>query len=36
MGKTARFMPVVLDITDESQLGDVYTLSEFRKINKAH
>jgi hypothetical protein len=32
MGKTARFMPVVLDITEESQLDDVYTLSEFRKM----
>lgn len=32
MGKTMRFMPIVLDITSDTQLNDIYTLSEFRKI----
>jgi hypothetical protein len=32
MGKTMRFMPVVIDIKTDQQLGDVYTLSQFRKI----
>ena len=33
MGKTMRFLPVVLDIANDSQLDDVYVLSEFRKIS---
>ena len=32
MGKTMRFMPVVLDISNDKQLGDVYAIAEFRKI----
>lgn len=32
MGKTMRFMPVVIDIKTDGQLSDVYTLMEFRKI----
>ena len=32
MGKTMRFIPVVIDVRDVEQLSDVYTLSEFRKI----
>ena len=32
MGKTMRFMPVVLDITNEAQLNDIYVLAEFRKV----
>jgi len=31
MGKTMRFIPIVFDIADESQLSDLYVLSEFRK-----
>ena len=31
MGKTMRFIPIVFDIANESQLGDIYVLSEFRK-----
>ena len=31
MGKTMRFIPVVLEISDEGHLNDVYILSEFRK-----
>jgi hypothetical protein len=32
MGKTARFMPVILDITNEMQLSDIFILAEFRQI----
>jgi hypothetical protein len=32
MGKTARFMPVILDITNEMQLNDIFILVEFRKV----
>ena len=32
MGKTMRFMPVVFDIANEAQLGDIYILAEFRKV----
>ena len=31
MGKTMRFIPIVFDISNEAQLSDIYTLSEFRK-----
>ncbi|MCL2540105.1 MAG: DUF3788 domain-containing protein [Firmicutes bacterium] len=31
MGKTMRFLPVVLDIKSEKQLADVYMLAEFKK-----
>ena len=31
MGKTMRFLPIVFDISDEAQLGDLYVLAEFRK-----
>jgi len=31
MGKTMRFIPIVFDIANESQLSDIYALSEFRK-----
>lgn len=31
MGKTMRFMPVVLDVSNEVQLSDLYILSELRK-----
>jgi len=31
MGKTMRFIPIVFDISNEVQLSDIYTLSEFRK-----
>lgn len=32
MGKTMRFIPVVLDIKNDSQLNDVYELAQFKKI----
>ncbi len=32
MGKTARFIPLVLDIDSDWQLSDVYAIAEFRKI----
>jgi hypothetical protein len=32
MGKTMRFLPIVFDISNETQLSDLYILSEFRKI----
>jgi len=32
MGKTMRFIPVVLDVTNEKQLGDVYAIAEHRKL----
>lgn len=32
MGKTMRFMPVVINVANEEQLSDIYTLTEFRKI----
>ena len=32
MGKTMRFMPVVLDIANEAQLSDIYVLTEFKKV----
>jgi len=31
MGKTMRFIPVIFDVVNESQLSDIYMLSEFRK-----
>jgi len=31
MGKTMRFVPVVMDIKTERQLSDVYTITQFRK-----
>ena len=31
MGKTMRFMPVVIDVETEQQLADVYHLAQFRK-----
>ena len=31
MGKTARFIPLVMDIDSERQLSDVYAIAEFRK-----
>lgn len=31
MGKTMRFLPIVLDIKTDKQLDDVYALAEFRK-----
>ena len=31
MGKTARFLPVALDIKSDAQLRDAYVISEFRK-----
>ncbi len=31
-GKTARFIPVVLDIDNDRQLSDIYVIAEFRKI----
>jgi hypothetical protein len=32
MGKTMRFMPIILDIENEAQLSDVYELAQFRKL----
>ena len=32
MGKTMRFMPVILDVITEKQLNDVYAIAEFRKL----
>jgi hypothetical protein len=32
MGKTARFIPLVMDIDNDRQLSDVYAIAEFRKI----
>jgi hypothetical protein len=32
MGKTARFIAVIIDIESDSQLNDVYALAEFRKV----
>ena len=32
MGKSMRFMPIVLDISNDKQLSDVYALAQFRKI----
>lgn len=34
LGKTMRMMPVVFDITDGSQLSDVYELAKFKKSIK--
>jgi hypothetical protein len=31
MGKTMRFIPVVIDITADGQLSDVYIIAQFRK-----
>ena len=31
MGKTMRFMPVVIDVKTDRQLNDVYTMAQFRK-----
>jgi len=31
MGKTMRFIPVVIDIKTEEQFSDVYTIAQFRK-----
>ena len=31
MGKTMRFLPIVFNVSNETQLGDLYILSEFRK-----
>ena len=32
MGKTMRFIPVVMDIKTDRHLSDVYTIAQFRKI----
>jgi hypothetical protein len=32
MGKTARFTAVIIDVTREDQLKDIYELAKFRKI----
>jgi hypothetical protein len=32
-GKTTKFLPIIFDITEDSQLNDVYALAEFRKEN---
>jgi hypothetical protein len=32
MGKTMRFIPVVLNIKSAGQLNDVYEIAQFRKI----
>ena len=32
-GKTTKFLPIIFDITEGSQLNDVYVLAEFRKEN---
>jgi hypothetical protein len=32
MGKTMRYLPVIIDIKSIHQLGDVYTIAQFRKI----
>lgn len=31
-GNTARFLPIIIDVTNEMQLNDIYVISEFRKI----
>jgi len=33
MGKTMKYIPITLDISDEEQLEDVYILAQFRKEN---
>jgi len=33
MGKTKRFLPVVFDIKNKTQLQDIYILAEYRKNN---
>lgn len=32
-GKTMRFLSIILNVTDDSQLNDVYVLAQFRKEN---
>jgi len=32
-GKTMKFLSIIFDITDDSQLNDVYVLAQFRKEN---
>jgi len=32
MGKTMRFIPVVMDIKTDQQLSDVYAIAQFRKV----
>lgn len=32
-GKTAKYLPVIFDISEESQLKDVFVVAEFRKEN---
>ena len=32
MGKSMRFIPVVIDIKTDQQLSDVYTIAQFRKL----
>jgi hypothetical protein len=32
MGKTMRFIPVVMDIKTDQQLNDVYVVAQFRKV----
>ncbi|MCL2164089.1 MAG: DUF3788 domain-containing protein [Oscillospiraceae bacterium] len=32
MGKSQRFFPVVLDITSDQQLNDVYAIAQYRKM----
>jgi hypothetical protein len=32
MGKTMRFIPIVIDIKADHQLGDVYAIAELRKV----
>ena len=33
MGKTMRYIPITLDISDEKQLEDIFILAQFRKEN---
>lgn len=33
MGKTMRYLPIIIDVDKVSQLEDVYTLANFRKAN---
>jgi len=33
MGKTMRFLPIVIDVTKDEQLADIYTLAKYRKEN---
>jgi hypothetical protein len=33
MGKTMRFIPIIFDVDDAKQLGDLFVLAQFRKDN---